>query len=143
MVAVTFLAYIIAVFGFCELMIYFDGPFGIIDKWRKLLSMWSEGLYNLFTCFACLSTWVGIVFSIVDIIMPSVAFTPFNTIINDQSLWWLIIPLDSFFACGTTWMLHQLEEYMENHRVIIYKDGEKRVYRDAEDGEEADEQIEI
>lgn len=140
---IAFFGYIIAVFGCCEMMIYFNGPFDIIDKWREFLRYRSEGLYNLFTCFACLSTWVGFVLSAIDLIIPEIAITPFNIIIGEPSLWWLVVPLDGFFACGTTWMLHQLEEYMEHHRVVVYKDGEKLVYEDADDDEEADAELEI
>lgn len=137
--AIIFLSYIIAIFGFCEMMIYFDGPFDVIDRWRNFLYDRSEGLYKLFTCFACLSTWVGMLFSLLNILFIPIPITPFNIILwSVPGTWWLRIPLDAFFACGTTWMTHQLEEYMEHHQVIVYKDGVKYVYEEDKSENEAE-----
>ena len=105
--------YIIATFGICELIIYFDGPFSILDKFRKLMGKISAGAAQVVSCFACLSTWVGIILSVVDLLIKF-NFTPFNIIFGSTwDICWLIIPLDAAFTCGTTWLLHQLEDLME------------------------------
>lgn len=105
--------YIIFVFGTCELLIYFNGPFDIVERWRQFAHWVHPKFGELFTCFACLSTWVGIVFSIINYFFITVKFTPFNIIFEGTHYWWLIIFMDAMFSCGTTWLLHQLEEMME------------------------------
>lgn len=105
--------YIIVSFGFCELCIYFNGPFDVIEKWRQFAHWIHPKFGELFTCFACLSTWCGIMFSTLNYFLIPIKFTPFNIIFADTDYWWLIIFMDAMFTCGTVWLLHQLEEMME------------------------------
>lgn len=113
---VTFFSYILATFGCVELMIFFDGPFSVLDHFRKLMHSMHPKLGELFTCPAYLSSWIGILSSSCNyFFLPSVALTPFNMILSGTGLWWLIIPLDMFLTAGTTWTLYQLDEYLENN----------------------------
>jgi hypothetical protein len=42
--------------------------------------------------------------------IPSIAFTPFNLLLGDTELWWLIILLDGLFGSGVSWMLFRIED---------------------------------
>lgn len=107
------ITYVILAYGTSSLLIYFNGPFNIIDHFRNLMTKIHGQLGELFKCEACTSTWVGFVLSIINIVaVPTISFTPFNIIFQDNNLWWLIIPLDGLFTCGSTWLLFRLEDFL-------------------------------
>lgn len=144
MLIIKFLAYILCSYGFSEMVVFGRGPFSIFERWRNFTMSISKGLGELFTCMLCFPTWVGFGFSIIDILIPSVVFTPFNIIFGGGGgflICALIVILDMLFTSGTTWLLYQLETYFENHKVIVYKDGVKYIYKE-DDGDEDDENIE-
>lgn len=116
------LCYILFAFGATELMIFFDGPFDIIEKFRRFAHYISPSFGKLFTCVACLSTWIGLLFSALNYFLIPIKFTPFNIILDDTNLWYLIIIMDGMLTCGTTWFLYQLEEMIERIGKITYED---------------------
>jgi hypothetical protein len=96
------------------MFIYGSGPFRVFEKIRYWSNRINQHFGEVFTCFMCFPTWLGIMLSIIDIfVVTNYTFTPFSTIIDDVSLWWLIIPLDAGFTSGSTFLLHQLDEMME------------------------------
>lgn len=112
---VTLLSYILFSYGITTMLIYFNGPFDIIEYFRKTMYAIHPKLGELFQCPFCLSTWIGGLFSIINYLWIPIKITPFNMILAGSGLWWLIIPMDSFLTCGTVWLLHVLDEYLENN----------------------------
>lgn len=112
---VTLLSYILFSYGITTMLIYFNGPFDIIEYFRKTVNAIHPKLGELFQCPFCLSTWIGGLFSIINYLWIPIKITPFNMILAGSGLWWLIIPMDSFLTCGTVWLLHVLDEYLENN----------------------------
>lgn len=112
---VTLLSYILFSYGITTMLIYFNGPFDIIEYFRKTMNAIHPKLGELFQCPFCLSTWIGGLFSIINHLWIPIKITPFNMILAGSGLWWLIIPMDSFLTCGTVWLLHVLDEYLENN----------------------------
>ena len=112
---VTLLSYILFSYGITTMLIYFNGPFDIIEYFRKTMDAIHPKLGELFQCPFCLSTWIGGLFSIINYLWIPIKITPFNMILAGSGLWWLIIPMDSFLTCGTVWLLHVLDEYLENN----------------------------
>ena len=112
---VTLLSYILFSYGITTMLIYFNGPFDIIEYFRKTMNAIHPKLGELFQCPFCLSTWIGGLFSIINYLWIPIKITPFNMILAGSGLWWLIIPMDSFLTCGTVWLLHVLYEYLENN----------------------------
>lgn len=112
---VTLLSYILFSYGITTMLIYFNGPFDIIEYFRKTMNAIHPKLGELFQCSFCLSTWIGGLFSIINYLWIPIKITPFNMILAGSGLWWLIIPMDSFLTCGTVWLLHVLDEYLENN----------------------------
>lgn len=112
---VTLLSYILFSYGITTMLIYFNGPFDIIEDFRKTMNAIHPKLGELFQCPFCLSTWIGGLFSIINYLWIPIKITPFNMILAGSGLWWLIIPMDSFLTCGTVWLLHVLDEYLENN----------------------------
>ena len=112
---VTLLSYILFSYGITTMLIYFNGPFDIIEYFRKTMNAIHPKFGELFQCPFCLSTWIGGLFSIINYLWIPIKITPFNMILAGSGLWWLIIPMDSFLTCGTVWLLHVLDEYLENN----------------------------
>ena len=99
-----------------QFIVYLNGPFHIFARFRKLMQNTHEQLGELVGCEACTSTWVSFFISALNIIViPTVAFTPFNLILAGKGLWWLIILLDGLFGSGISWMLFRLEDYLTNN----------------------------
>jgi len=114
--------YILFAYGIANMVCYAEGPWGIFEWWREVADHISEGFGKLFNCMMCFSTWVGLLASIVDLLIPSAVFTPFNLILVGTSLWWLIPILDAGLTSGAVWLLHNLEEAFERHGAIAYID---------------------
>lgn len=112
---VTLLSYILFSYGITTMLIYFNGPFDIIEYFRKTMNAIHPKLGELFQCPFCLSTWIGGLFSMINYLLIPIRITPFNMILAGSGLWWLIIPMDAFLTCGTVWLLHVLDEYLENN----------------------------
>ena len=119
------LCYIIFAYGMAELFVFFDGPFDIINKFRKFCHWISPTFGKLFSCMACLSTWIGLLWSALDYWLVPIAITPFNIILGGTGMWYLIIFMDAMFTCGIVWLLFQLEEMLERTGEITYEDEEK------------------
>lgn len=119
---IKIICYIIFAYGITELFVFFDGPFDIIEKFRKLCHWISPAFGKLFTCMACLSTWIGLLWSALNYWFVPISFTPFNIILGATHMWWLIILMDGMFTCGIVWILFQLEEMMERTGKIRYED---------------------
>lgn len=94
-----------------QFIVYLNGPFHIFEKFRKLMQRTHDQLGELISCEACTSTWVSFFVSALNLLfIPSIAFTPFNLLLGDTELWWLIILLDGLFGSGVSWMLFRIED---------------------------------
>lgn len=123
MILVTFLSYIFCSYGIALLVTQSNGPFHIFEKWRNISHGIGEQFGELFTCMMCFSTWVGLALSLLNsLLLPSVAFTPFNIILGVTAPWWVIMVLDMGFTCAVVWLLFQLEEMMERTGNVVYED---------------------
>ena len=127
---IKFISYILLAYGICEIVVFSNGPFHIFEKWRIIAHNIGEHFGELFTCMMCFSTWVGLALSLINsLLLPSVAFTPFNMILGTVAPFWFIMILDMGFTCATTWLLYQLEDLME-------RSGGNITYEEETDGNE-------
>lgn len=123
MLFVTFISYIFLCYGLSNLVVFSNGPFHIFEKWREISHNIGEQFGELFTCMMCFSTWVGLALSLINsLLLPSVAFTPFNIILGTVAPFWFIMILDMGFSSAVVWLLHQLEEMMERTGNVVYDD---------------------
>jgi len=103
--------YVLLAYGTTNIILYFDGPFKIVEYFRRFMTKLSSQFAELVRCQACCSTWVGILLSGVNMLAtPSIPFTPFNLLLGSTGLWWLILILDSLFTSGVVWLLFRLED---------------------------------
>lgn len=106
-----FLVFSFVCYGATELIVYMRGPFAIMEKFRSFMSKVHPEFGKLLDCEYCSSTWVSYVLSTLNIlVIPTVAFTPFNLILGDTNLWWLIILMDGLIGSSITWMLFRIED---------------------------------
>lgn len=85
-----------------------------------------DQLGELVSCEACTSTWISFFISALNIlIIPTIAFTPFNLLLGNTGLWWLIILLDGLFGSGISWMLFRIEDALTaiKEKNQTYEDG--------------------
>lgn len=110
---VIFIIFCFTCYSFVNMLLYFSGPFGVFEHIRNIAGKISPRMGELFSCPACASTWVSFFLSTLNLlIIPSVPFTPFNLILGDTGLWWLIILLDGLCGSGTTWLLFKFEDFI-------------------------------
>lgn len=108
------LVYVIAVYGLSNIIVFGEGPFYILEKWRKLMYNIHPNLGKLFSCMMCLPANLGWIISLIDwFFITSVAFTPFNMVFAGTSLWWLAMILDMGFTSGICWLLYVIDDYFE------------------------------
>lgn len=110
-----FIIYILCAYGISNMFIYASGPFNIFSKLRELFDMLPSNLGEMLHCMICFPTWVGIILSSFDIFfLKHNEITPFNIIINDDSLWYYTIALDAFITSGSIWLIHTIQESLES-----------------------------
>lgn len=111
-----FLLFSFVCYSGTQFIVYLNGPFHIFEKFRHLMQRTHDQLGELVSCEACTSTWVSFFISAINLlIIPTIAFTPFNLILGGTGLWWLIIMLDGLFGSGVSWLLFRLEDYLVNN----------------------------
>jgi len=120
------LIYALFAYGICNMIIFASGPFGIFEKWRNFAHKISEGFGELFTCPMCLSTWVGLLFSALNIIfVKDIAFTPFNIIFGVGNYIPFVLIMDMGFTSGAVWLIYQFDEMMARIGKYEYEEDEE------------------
>lgn len=114
MIAGFLFVYSIMAYGIANMLVYFNGPFNIITKFRDWVTSKHETLNELFSCMFCLPTNVGIILSILSLVIGSTPFTPFTILyFHDYGLWPLIIAFDGMFTGGIVYLIHTIQEFLE------------------------------
>lgn len=112
--------FVFTCYGISNMVVFSKGPFGIFEKFRALTDKINSSLGELFSCMMCFPFWVGTVISSIDLFfVNSIAFTPYNVIMATAvpvNVWIIlfIIIMDGVISSGTTWVLHNIEEYFEH-----------------------------
>ena len=107
--------YIFAVYGFSNMVVFSSGPFRIFEKIREWSSNLSEHFGTLFSCMICLPANVGWIASIIDwFLIPNLALTPFNILLDGTNLWWVALIADCCLTSGLVWIIHNVESFFES-----------------------------
>ena len=110
------LVYIITVYGIANILAFAHGPFDIFDKMHNWLTKHCLVIEQLITCMMCGTFWLGLLFSVLNMVfLPSFAITPFNILIGDRLPWWVIICLDGAFTSGAIWLIHTIQSAIEKY----------------------------
>jgi hypothetical protein len=113
----TIIIYSIMAYGICNIVAFGSGPFKIFEYIRYWADEINEHFGQLFSCMMCLPTNFGILCSIVNWFFIPVAFTPFNLLFLGTNLWWLAMICDGAFTSGIVWLLHTIQEHIENKTI--------------------------
>ena len=109
-----------------QFIVYLNGPFHVFEKFRRLMQETSTQLGELVGCEACTGTWVSFMISALNlVIIPDVAFTPSNAILEGTGLWWLIILLDGLYGSGAAWLLFRIEDFLADNSDTNYEYGQQ------------------
>lgn len=109
------LCYCIMAYGICNIIVFGSGPFKIFEWLRYWTNEIGEHFGQLFSCMMCLPTNLGIVLSLINWFLIPIAFTPFNIMFGPVAgLWWLAAIFDGAFTSGVVWLIHHIQEYLEN-----------------------------
>lgn len=108
------LVYLTTCFGISTILIDSVGPWHVLEKWHNWMASKTPMLDELFSCYICLPTWLGVAFSSLNIIfLPYLSLTPFNILIGGVAPWWIIVPLDAAFTSGGIWLIHSAQSAVE------------------------------
>ena len=102
----------LAVYGMSMAMVYFDGPYGLIIRFRELASRYMGSYSEVFSCMFCLPVNIGIIMSAIALVTGTY-FTPFTKMFSDGGLWWLSIIMDGFYCGATSYFLNSIQERLE------------------------------
>lgn len=110
----SFLIYSIMAYGLANIIVYSNGPFYVFSQWREFAMNLNEKFGELFTCMICISTWIGLFFSVIDLyLLEDVVFTPFNIMFYNKGYDILTLLCDMGVTSGIVWLIHQFEEMLE------------------------------
>lgn len=115
--------FIILNYGMSNMIVFSNGPFHIFEKLRTCANNMSEQLGELFSCMICYPTWNGIILSVVSLVI-GVYFTPFTILFNGNYVI-LTILFDGCFGSGSTWLIHNIEEYFERSNITYIDESDK------------------
>lgn len=114
---VKLIIFTLVAYGASNIMIYGS----IFEGWRKMWGVDKDkpGFFGkLFGCFMCLSFWWGLILSF-SMYSPSLS----TGLLHDLQLFGLHIDknilslfFDACLASGSVWLVHNLEEMIENYQ---------------------------
>lgn len=131
------IVYTIAVYGLSEMVVFGSGPFHIFEKWRNFTENINGHFGELFQCMLCFPTWVGLLFSLINVLFIPMAFTPACLLLgvgNNVFVSILTVFIDMMYTAGSCWLLYRLEECMDRH-FNVEMDGEEELIDVDEDEE--------
>lgn len=109
------IVFVILNYGMSNMIVYSNGPFHCFLHFRNLMGKISKQFEELFSCMICYPTWNAMMLSVVGLII-GVSFTPFSLIFAGHYPL-LTILFDGCFGSGSTWFIHNIEEYFERSNV--------------------------
>jgi len=102
------LIFILICYGACNNIIYGS----LFEGFRTYLSKFGTDGYSvhkLFTCFMCLSTWMGFIISTILYFFGYENLTPLGSI----KIPFLMIFLNGMVSTAGVWLIHTLQEALE------------------------------
>lgn len=107
-----------------NMIVFANGPFHIFEKVRSVANSLSSQLGEMFSCMICYPTWNGIILSVISLVI-GVYFTPFTLLFNGEHVI-LTVLFDGCLGSGSTWLIHNIEEYYERSN-IVYTDEDDKI----------------
>lgn len=114
---IIILLYCIMAYGACNIIVFGSGPFKIFETIRYYAEEINEHFGQLFNCMMCLPANFGLLCSLFNWFLIPIAFTPFNIVFAGTSLWWLAMLCDGAFTSGIVWLIHTVQEHIENKTI--------------------------
>lgn len=129
----TVFCYILVAYGACNVIAFSDGPFYIFSKIREWAYNINSHFGKMFSCMICLPANFGWICSLLNLLLISTPFTPFNIIFNSNvDLWYLILLCDGAFTTGIVYLIYIMNEYFEK-KINYFEENDNNVYIDEEE----------
>lgn len=107
--------YFIVAYSVSFLFVYSMGPYDLIEKFRNMIIKLSPAWGKIFDCMYCFPTWVGCGLSLANqFLYPSIAFTPFYTLLGGLCPWYAILILDIFVTNGVVYIIDAIVKRILN-----------------------------
>ena len=120
------ICYILALYGFSDIITQSMGPGYIFLKIRLLAERISPNLGMLFKCMWCFPTNAGIVFSLLNWFFLPIYISPFNMIFADyHNLWYMSLVaalLDGCFTGAICALIFNVYDYVDKSTPIFEDD---------------------
>lgn len=115
MIAFKLVVSVLLCYGISNIVVFGSGPANVFEKFRTLMDKTHPNLGEWAGCMMCMPATVGIGMSLLDwFLFQGVNFVPFVMLLEPAcGLWWLAALMDGCLLSGTTWILHQFEEWLE------------------------------
>ena len=125
------ISYILAVYGIANVIVFGEGPFYFLEKWRSFAYSIHPNFGKLFSCMMCLPANIGWIMSLIDwFLIPSIALTPFNIILAGTGLWWLALILDMGITSGLCWLIYVIDDFFEKNTSSYEEENNKEILND-------------
>ena len=129
----TVFCYILVAYGACNVIAFSDGPFYIFSKIREWAYNINSHFGKMFSCMICLPANFGWICSLLNLLLISTPFAPFNIIFNSNvDLWYLILLCDGAFTTGIVYLIYIMNEYFEK-KINYFEENDNNVYIDEEE----------
>lgn len=129
----TVFCYILVAYGACNVIAFSDGPFYIFSKIREWAYNINSHFGKMFSCMICLPANFGWICSLLNLLLISIPFTPFNIIFNSNvDLWYLILLCDGAFTTGIVYLIYIMNEYFEK-KINYFEENDNNTYIDEEE----------
>lgn len=109
------LFFILFAYGVTNMLVYSNGPFGIIDSFRNIVGELNEQIGEMFECMICTSANVGWISSAL-LMAFGYRITPGAFVFGGD--WWMAIPFDLFATSGAVWLMHSAQKAMEGENEL-------------------------
>jgi hypothetical protein len=122
------ICYILALYGFSDIITQSMGPGYIFLKIRLLAERISPNLGMLFKCMWCFPTNAGIAFSLLNWFFLPIYISPFNMIFADyHNLWYMSLVaalLDGCFTGAICALIFNVYDYVDKSTPIFEDDND-------------------
>lgn len=110
---INIIVYMLFAYGLSNLLVFGNGPYDVLDRFRKMSKKIFGKLGDMLDCMMCTSANIGWIISLANILFFYAPITPMAILYFDILPWYAIIFGDLCITSGAVWLIHTGQEMME------------------------------